>query len=103
MDRKRRLDVGTEWSKKEKLNDSTAQSTNVNPYTGKSYSQSYYDILEKRKQLPVWEYKDQFLEMVRNNQIVVLVGETGSGKTTQVRDIDQFISFLKSSITNDVR
>jgi pre-mRNA-splicing factor ATP-dependent RNA helicase DHX15/PRP43 len=35
-------------------------------------------------QLPVYEFKDRFTEIVNNNQIVVLVGETGSGKTTQI-------------------
>ncbi len=56
----------------------------MNPYTGKPYSQKYFEILDKRRQLPVWEQKDQFLEMIRNTQVMVLVGETGSGKTTQV-------------------
>lgn len=34
--------------------------------------------------LPVWEYKEKFCEILNNHQILVLVGETGSGKTTQV-------------------
>lgn len=34
--------------------------------------------------LPVWEYKDKFVDTVNNHQTLVLVGETGSGKTTQV-------------------
>ena len=32
--------------------------------------------------LPIEKYRDQILESVRNNQTTVLVGETGSGKTT---------------------
>ena len=48
------------------------------------YSQRYYEILEKRRLLPVWEQKDDFLTMVKKNQTIVLVGETGSGKTTQI-------------------
>ena len=58
--------------------------THVNKYTGRPFSARFWQILEKRKNLPVWEYYKQFMEMVRNNQCVVLVGETGSGKTTQV-------------------
>ena len=45
----------------------------------------FWDILQKRKNLPVWEYYTKFIELVKTNQSVVLVGETGSGKTTQVR------------------
>eukprot|EP00761_Pharyngomonas_kirbyi_P002306 gb/GECH01002310.1/.p1 GENE.gb/GECH01002310.1/~~gb/GECH01002310.1/.p1 ORF type:complete len:696 (+),score=175.79 gb/GECH01002310.1/:1-2088(+) len=56
----------------------------LNTWTGRPYSQSYYDILETRKQLPVWEAREKFLDLVRENQIVILIGETGSGKTTQI-------------------
>ena len=57
----------------------------TNPHTLKPYSEKYYTILEKRKDLPVWEQKDQFIENFKKNQVIVLEGETGSGKTTQVR------------------
>jgi pre-mRNA-splicing factor ATP-dependent RNA helicase DHX15/PRP43 len=56
----------------------------LNPYTNVPYTEHYYEILEKRRTLPVWEYKDRFLELMAENRVVVLVGETGSGKTTQV-------------------
>mmetsp|Transcript_1342 Transcript_1342/g.4649 ORF Transcript_1342/g.4649 Transcript_1342/m.4649 type:complete len:710 (+) Transcript_1342:121-2250(+) len=56
----------------------------ISPYTGRPYSDRYYQILEKRKKLPVWAQKDDFLRMLANSQVVVLVGETGSGKTTQI-------------------
>lgn len=56
----------------------------VNTWTGKAYSQRYFEILEKRKALPVWQQKDEFLQVLKNNQTLILVGETGSGKTTQV-------------------
>ena len=56
----------------------------VNPYTGRPYSQRYHNILATRKTLPVWEQKDDFVAKVYANQVTILVGETGSGKTTQV-------------------
>ncbi|XP_007219429.2 probable pre-mRNA-splicing factor ATP-dependent RNA helicase DEAH2 [Prunus persica] len=56
----------------------------INPWTGMPYSQSYYEILEKRKTLPVWQQKDEFLKALKANQCIILVGETGSGKTTQI-------------------
>ncbi len=49
------------------------------------FSDRYQAILAQRRKLPVWEYRDQFLDMLIKNQSMVLVGETGSGKTTQVR------------------
>ncbi|KAF8116630.1 hypothetical protein N665_0015s0007 [Sinapis alba] len=56
----------------------------INKWNGKPYSQRYYDILEKRKDLPVWLQKDEFLRTLNSNQTPILVGETGSGKTTQI-------------------
>lgn len=41
-------------------------------------------IEEKRKTLPVYSYRDIFLKAVKEYQIVIIVGETGSGKTTQL-------------------
>lgn len=56
----------------------------INRWTGKPYSQRYYEILEKRTTLPVWHQREEFLTALKKNQVLVLVGETGSGKTTQV-------------------
>lgn len=56
----------------------------INPYTLKKYSARYFELYEKRSKLPVWEYKEKFMEVLRNNQCITLVGETGSGKTTQI-------------------
>lgn len=41
-------------------------------------------ILEGRKKLPVYPYRDEFLAAVKEHQVLILVGETGSGKTTQI-------------------
>ena len=41
-------------------------------------------ILAGRKQLPVFPYREEFLAAVKEHQVLVLVGETGSGKTTQI-------------------
>ncbi|CAE8625044.1 unnamed protein product [Polarella glacialis] len=37
-----------------------------------------------RKSLPVYLYKAQLLEAIRDYQVLIVVGETGSGKTTQI-------------------
>lgn len=56
----------------------------INPWNGRPYSAKFYEILEKRKTLPVWQQKEEFLKALKESQSLILVGETGSGKTTQV-------------------
>ncbi|KAL7712649.1 RNA helicase [Entamoeba marina] len=41
-------------------------------------------LSEVRKSLPVYNKRDEFLQLVRKNQVVIVAGETGSGKTTQL-------------------
>lgn len=59
-------------------------SQQLNALTGLPYSNRYYELFRKRIALPVWEYREKFFEYLNNHQILVLVGETGSGKTTQI-------------------
>lgn len=40
--------------------------------------------LEIRKQLPAFKVRDQLLNLINENQVVIVIGETGSGKTTQL-------------------
>ena len=51
----------------------------LNPYTGQPYTPRYYDLLKRRLGLPVWEYKNKFMELLHRHQVICLVGETGSG------------------------
>ncbi|KAF2640243.1 P-loop containing nucleoside triphosphate hydrolase protein [Massarina eburnea CBS 473.64] len=48
-------------------------------------------IDEVRKSLPIYAYKDQFVEAVDQHQVIILLGETGSGKSTQA------IQFLRQA------
>lgn len=57
---------------------------NVSPWTNKAYSQRYYEILSKRKKLPAWEAREQLNLLLKEHQVIILQGETGSGKTTQI-------------------
>ena len=41
-------------------------------------------IVEQRRSLPIYKLKDEFIKKITDNQIVIVVGETGSGKTTQL-------------------
>lgn len=67
-----------------------AEDGSINPFSGKPSSPQYFSILKTRRNLPVHAQRDEFLQMYHNSQILVFVGETGSGKTTQ---IPQFVLF----------
>ena len=47
-------------------------------------SASYSSILTQRASLPIFKVRDHLLSTIRENPIVVVSGETGSGKTTQL-------------------
>jgi pre-mRNA-splicing factor ATP-dependent RNA helicase DHX15/PRP43 len=66
----------------------------VNPLTGRPFSARYRSILAKRVQLPVYLQRDDFVKMLHTHQSIVLVGETGSGKTTQARKSCKSIQLL---------
>ncbi|GAA5825873.1 hypothetical protein JCM11251_000037 [Rhodosporidiobolus azoricus] len=62
----------------------------TNPFNLRPHSKRYKDIFEVRKKLPVHAQMDEFLKMFNESQFVVLSGETGSGKTTQ---IPQYVAY----------
>jgi pre-mRNA-splicing factor ATP-dependent RNA helicase DHX15/PRP43 len=71
----------------------TSSSDNgTNPYTGRPYSKRYHDILKQRQRLPIFDARDKIQKLVQAYQVMLLIGETGSGKTTQV---PQFVLDLK--------
>ncbi|XP_057466767.1 probable pre-mRNA-splicing factor ATP-dependent RNA helicase DEAH5 [Actinidia eriantha] len=45
---------------------------------------SKLSIQEQRKSLPIFKLKNELVQAVHDNQVLVVIGETGSGKTTQV-------------------
>ncbi|KAL7002826.1 Pre-mRNA-splicing factor ATP-dependent RNA helicase DEAH1, partial [Sarracenia purpurea var. burkii] len=50
-----------------------------------SMEKSAFEKLQAdRKTLPIYPYRDELLQAVHNHQVLVIVGETGSGKTTQI-------------------
>lgn len=67
-----------------------AEDSKINPFTGRSVSERYFSILRTRRDLPVHAQRDEFLQLYQKSQILVFVGETGSGKTTQ---IPQFVLY----------
>ncbi|KAI9495489.1 hypothetical protein BDB00DRAFT_235398 [Zychaea mexicana] len=41
-------------------------------------------IEETRKSLPIYQYRDELIQAINDFQVLIIVGETGSGKTTQL-------------------
>ncbi|KAK7039214.1 hypothetical protein VNI00_010119 [Paramarasmius palmivorus] len=41
-------------------------------------------IEETKKSLPIYQWRDQLIEAVKEHQVLIVVAETGSGKTTQI-------------------
>ncbi|CAD6232081.1 unnamed protein product [Miscanthus lutarioriparius] len=42
------------------------------------------ELQDERKTLPIFKFRDELLKAVEEYQVIVIVGETGSGKTTQI-------------------
>ncbi|KAK1725342.1 LOW QUALITY PROTEIN: helicase associated domain-containing protein [Colletotrichum acutatum] len=55
-------------------------------------------IQETRKSLPIYAYRDDFLAAMEKYQILVIVGETGSGKTTQLPQYLHEAGFTKNGM-----
>ncbi|KAL9642800.1 hypothetical protein ABK040_009875 [Willaertia magna] len=41
-------------------------------------------IKEQRESLPAYKFRKDLLQSIRDNQVLIVIGETGSGKTTQL-------------------
>ncbi|KAG1052727.1 hypothetical protein G6F46_002121 [Rhizopus delemar] len=70
--------------KKEKLNGDSKKKKLSNV----EYKQKKKEMLEFRKQLPIYSGRESIMQALTENSTVIVMGETGSGKTTQ---IPQFI------------
>lgn len=56
----------------------------INCFTNKPYSSNYYRLLESRKKLPVYRFRSEIIKTCSENKIIIIEGDTGSGKTTQI-------------------
>ncbi|KAG7195702.1 putative ATP-dependent RNA helicase dhr2 [Scheffersomyces spartinae] len=54
-------------------------------------------LLDIRQDLPIYQHKDEILRHVNENSVTVIIGETGSGKSTQIPQ------FLMDGVSNDKR
>ncbi|KAH8157555.1 hypothetical protein CIB48_g10691 [Xylaria polymorpha] len=73
--------------------ESSIDRSGANAYEPEYYQRIWFDkantprfqaMLQSRMQLPMWQFRQQVLETVEREQIVIICGETGCGKSTQV-------------------
>ncbi|XP_029160100.1 ATP-dependent RNA helicase DHX33-like [Nylanderia fulva] len=50
----------------------------------KSNDKSNFSLHQQRKSLPVYMHRKRLLEEIRRHNTLIIIGETGSGKTTQI-------------------
>eukprot|EP00894_Picocystis_sp_ML_P000616 jgi/Pico_ML_1/51133/g2216.t1 len=54
------------------------------PTEGEQAKTEHELMLEDRKRLPIYPYREELLQALEQYQVIIIVGETGSGKTTQI-------------------
>jgi HrpA-like RNA helicase len=81
--------------------DDTEDSRLQDEFFEKSLDEGYVDMLEFRQKLPVHEKKSEILNAIAQNQVILIEGKTGCGKSTQVAQfvLDDALSSNKGSRT----
>ncbi|EFA08093.1 Dosage compensation regulator-like Protein [Tribolium castaneum] len=80
--------------------DATLNQSLYEDFLQKQSSPKYMNMIAKRTKLPAFNMKDEILKVIDENQVVVISGETGCGKTTQVAQfiLDDFLQKQKGSV-----
>ncbi|KAE8881009.1 Pre-mRNA-splicing factor ATP-dependent RNA helicase [Phytophthora fragariae] len=85
-------DAGSDEEEEEKQDDEEGEnykqdsqfSTHLKKQKAVSVFAKTRTLRQQREFLPIFHCREELLQVIRENQIVVIVGETGSGKTTQL-------------------
>lgn len=73
--------------------EAAATTKDASQLTGKARSER--PMAEQRASLPIYPYRDELMEAVAEHQVLIVVGETGSGKTTQVTQYLHEVGYSK--------
>ena len=77
-----------------------------NPFNDSEYSKEYKEVLKKVINLPSnrENIQKEFNDLLKKNQIILVVGETGSGKTTQIpKQVLHFFNYEKNVVCTQPR
>lgn len=64
-------------------------------------SYGYASMEKQRQRLPVYKYRDAILYLVETHATSIIVGETGSGKTTQIPQVCWLGTTMSSSFPTE--
>lgn len=66
----------------------------VAEFSQKQLNHKYTSMVTRRKLLPAWKLKNDILNTIQKSQVIVISGETGCGKSTQVPQfiLDEWIA-----------
>ncbi len=53
-------------------------------YQRRASSSRFLEVQSQREQLPIFQQKQEIIDLINRHRVVVISGETGSGKTTQL-------------------
>lgn len=59
------------------------ESASIGQWMQRQKAPSFQKMVGQRKKLPAWQVKEDIVDIVNDNQITIISGETGSGKSTQ--------------------
>ncbi|XP_038548220.1 ATP-dependent DNA/RNA helicase DHX36 [Micropterus salmoides] len=90
----RKTDKDLEFLFQEVVRDSSLDDSLKRDLRSKKSDPKYKEMLKFREKLPSYGKKEELVELINSNRVVVVSGETGCGKTTQVTQfiLDDYIN-----------
>jgi ATP-dependent RNA helicase DHX57 len=74
---------GPSKSKRFKVTDTRSDEQILKDFNEVQEGSKYKSMLIQRQRLPAWECREEIVKVIGHSRVVVVVGETGCGKTTQ--------------------
>lgn len=56
----------------------------ISLWASKVSTPMYNNMLKSRMTLPIWKFRSEILDAIEDHQVIIICGETGCGKSTQV-------------------